>query len=143
MDTTPRPCQTRPADWWEYGDDGNRLAMLLCAVCPGCLFPASCRPAGVIIAGRPYDDNGQVHALCACGYPARAPADRHHNSTKTQQCTRCKLPDIGLWREHIMRRHHTGARPADLARYLPFSADHIRKTLGTWLRETARKAQPV
>jgi hypothetical protein len=143
VDTTPRPCQTRPADWWEYGDAGNRLAVLLCAVCPGCLFPASCRPAGVIVAGRAYDDDGQVHALCECGYPAEAPADRHLTSTSKQLCPRCKLPDISLWRGYILRRHHAGHRTTDIARWIPFSYEHVRLTLAKWLREPALEAQPA
>lgn len=139
MHSTPRPCQTRPADWWEFGDDGNRLAILLCAACPGCLFPADCHPAGVIVAGRAYDDDGDAHKLCPCGYPAQSKPTGHH--TKKQLCSRCTPPEIGLWREHIMRRHGRGHRVTDIARYLPFSYDHVRQSLAKWLRESAVEAQ--
>lgn len=142
MDATPRPCQTRPADWWEFGDDGNRLALLLCAACPGCLFPADCGPAGVIVAGRAYDEDGQLHTLCECGYPAQAPATRHQGRNP-QKCSRCKLPDIGLWRDYILRRNRAGHRATDIARYLPFTYEYVRLTLNKWLRESALEAQPA
>lgn len=68
-------CASRPADWWWTGDDGNRLALLLCGVCPAragdvCMAGLpDLRPTGVIRAGVAYGYTGQVLTLCPCGYP--------------------------------------------------------------------------
>lgn len=65
-------CRRRPADWWDLGDDGNRLAMTLCAV--ACPVRVEChahdpRPAGVVRAAVAYRDTGEVAPLCGCGRP--------------------------------------------------------------------------
>lgn len=79
-------CRTRPADWWEVGDDGNRLAIQLCVVaCPvrdRCLRgdPA---PHGVIRGGVAYLDTGDRAAVCGCGRPV-APA--RLSSTSCRAC---------------------------------------------------------
>lgn len=152
MDVTPRPCETRPEDWWEFGDDGNRLAVLLCATCPGCLFVTAGQPRGVvthwnprgvIVDGVPYDDHGRRHALCPCGYPSVNPADRHRNSTKSQPCKRCKLPDISLWRDYIERRRRAGDTLPAIARTVPFTLEHIRLNAAKWAAQSALEAQPA
>lgn len=64
-------CATRPAEWWETGDDGNRLAVLLCGVCPRikrCPKDVP-EPAGVVVAGVAYTDAGVALPTCVCGYP--------------------------------------------------------------------------
>lgn len=53
-------------------DDGNRLALMLCSVCPAADWCAlgDLNPHGIIRAGVAYDDDGSVLSLCSCGRPA-------------------------------------------------------------------------
>lgn len=65
-------CRTRPADWWDLGDDGNRLAMLLCQrACPvqRACEAADPNPCGVVRAGTAWHDTGDKAAICGCGRP--------------------------------------------------------------------------
>lgn len=82
-DTTVRPCQTRPAHWWETGDPDNYKAVALCRSCP---FVDTCatgwRPIGVIAGGQAHDDTGSVVPLHDCGQPMVRRTDGLH-------CTRC------------------------------------------------------
>lgn len=78
-------CRTRPSDWWDLGDDGNRLAIALCSVCP---VRSSCQtgdeePHGVIRAGVAYRDTGERCQVCACGRPIPTRRDRG-------ECYRCE-----------------------------------------------------
>jgi hypothetical protein len=65
-------CATRPSDWWDTGDGGNRLAMMLCdRACP---VRTRCRtsnpaPIGVVVAGAAFGEQGQVLRVCGCGRP--------------------------------------------------------------------------
>lgn len=64
-------CRTRPSDWWDLGDDGNRLAIALCSACP---VRSSCQtgdeePHGVVRAGVAYRDSGERCDVCPCGRP--------------------------------------------------------------------------
>lgn len=69
-------CRTRPAEWWWTGDDGNRLALLICSACPVVDRCTGDEPHGVIVGGVAYDDHGERLGLCGCGrpvpYPVRA-----------------------------------------------------------------------
>lgn len=64
-------CATRPADWWVVPDDGNRLALGLCSVCPELLrcSDGDPEPHGVIRGGIAYSADGQPLDLCSCGRP--------------------------------------------------------------------------
>lgn len=62
-------CRTRPADWWDFGDDGNRLALDVCSVCPVRDRCGTGEHAGVIRAGVAWSDEGVEVPLCRCGYP--------------------------------------------------------------------------
>jgi hypothetical protein len=78
-------CRTRPSDWWDLGDDSNRLAMLICSVCP---VRSSCQtgdeePHGVIRAGVAYRDTGERCQVCPCGRPVPSRRDR-------PECYRCE-----------------------------------------------------
>jgi hypothetical protein len=71
-------CRTRPPDWWDLGDDGNRLAIALCSVCP---VRSSCssgdeEPHGVVRAGVAYRDTGERAQVCLCGRPIPTRRDR-------------------------------------------------------------------
>jgi hypothetical protein len=71
-------CRTRPSDWWDLGDDGNRLAVGLCSVCPvlaACAESAGA-PHGVIRAGVAYRDTGERCEVCPCGRPIPTRRDR-------------------------------------------------------------------
>ena len=64
-------CRTMPSDWWATGDDGNRLALGICSVCP---VRVRCgqgdpKPHGVVRAGVAYRDSGAVAVVCPCGQP--------------------------------------------------------------------------
>lgn len=69
-------CRTRPADWWEVGDDGNRLALAICSVCPVIDRCSGTEEFGVIRGGVAWDGRGERLGLCPCGrpvpYPGRA-----------------------------------------------------------------------
>jgi hypothetical protein len=93
--TSLPPC-TRMPDWWETGDGGNRLALMVCGRCPfrrGTECTAGQpdpQPHGVIRAGVAYSDAGTVLAICPCGYPKP-------NSTggiAPKRCSRCGPPQI-------------------------------------------------
>lgn len=80
-------CATRPAEWWDTGDDGNRLALALCRVCPN-VVPCAAgdrKPRGVVRAGVVYGDAGEL-PLCGCGYPFLA------------RCRRCDPAWPKWWR---------------------------------------------
>lgn len=47
MPAPKRPCVTLDPEWWDTGDDGNRLALMLCDLCPGCILNDP-HPYGVI-----------------------------------------------------------------------------------------------
>lgn len=81
-------CRTRPADWWDLGDDGNRLALALCSVCPARSLCAADREYGVIRGGVAWNDHGRAAGLCGCGYPL--PVNEHGRDRA--ECFRCDPP---------------------------------------------------
>jgi hypothetical protein len=133
-----RPCETREPEWWDTGDDGNRLALKLCAICPGC-FDDDPKPYGVIRRGVPFGDDSKPRALCACGYPAE-----NLNKVKTrnpvQLCRRCQLPSMEPYRAAIIRWRDRGDTYTDIARRIAFSPDHVSKKYREWTadREAVR-----
>lgn len=81
-----RLCVGRPCDWWITGDDGNRLALMICSVCPA---KPECEgedpePVGVIRAGVAWGEFGERRPLCPCGYPVPRRA--------SVECLRCDPP---------------------------------------------------
>lgn len=97
-------CRTRPVDWWEWGDGGNRLALLLCQVCPvlvecgdPSLLGGDPLPTGVIRAGRAWDGMGVAVPLCPCGYPVgRPPMGPRRGDAGL--CQGCRVPRVRLSR---------------------------------------------
>lgn len=89
-------CRTLPSDWWDTGDDGNRLALMLCRSCPVLEHCGQSRgEAGVIRAGVAYGETGKVLPLCACGYP-----NLHQpgwNAPANVLCHRCAVPKLRRW----------------------------------------------
>ena len=93
-------CARRPAEWWETGDPGNRLAMLLCRnacglldACPGI---EDGRAYGMVAAGRVWSDFGRPLRLCGCGRPvvvrSRAPG-----RGASGMCRTCDPPPPLVW----------------------------------------------
>lgn len=81
-----RLCVGRPAEWWETDNDGARLALDICSVCPGL---ASCdrgRRWGMVQAGVAWNELGFPAGICACGYPL--PVSRE--GVERSQCFRCR-----------------------------------------------------
>lgn len=83
-------CMTRPPEWWDLGNDGNRLALLLCNACPRV---ARCgegdpKPHGVILAGIAWADSGVALPICWCGYP-----QTNYRGGTAADCPRCRVPD--------------------------------------------------
>ncbi len=86
-------CRTRPADWWDVGDDGNRLAMTLCRL--ACPVIAECAAtagdeAGVVRAGIAYADTGRVLDICPCGRPVIG------QSALVGYCRICEPPAVRI-----------------------------------------------
>lgn len=113
-------CVSRPPDWWETGDDGNRLALAICRVCPvreECAA-GSLREAGVIRAGVAYTERGKVARICSCGYPDDKLPDPRRTTTL---CRRCLPPPLRAWRqdrrrywaEYYRRRKAACGQPVD------------------------------
>jgi hypothetical protein len=94
-------CETRPTDWWETGDEGNRLALLLCGVCPARVRCAetSTGEYGVVRAGVAYQDDGRVAAICDCGQPI----DTYRGRTLSGCCGWCRVPLVKAWRQDRRR----------------------------------------
>lgn len=107
-------CQTRPPEFWDTGDPGNRLALALCRVCPAragetCLAgETDPHPAGVIRAGVAYNERGRVCPVCECGYPVD---DLSHPSRWRPGCRHCRVPRVRSWQRTF------GGRRAYLAAY--------------------------
>lgn len=79
-------CRTRPSDWWDLGDDGNRLAIAICSVCPVRVRCSTGVHAGVIRGGVAWRDTGSPAPLCGCGRPA----------PRAERCSTCSVPDVAL-----------------------------------------------
>ncbi|HEY9370492.1 hypothetical protein, partial [Streptomyces sp.] len=56
----PRPCATKPAQWWDLGDPGNVRAIRYCRnVCPlagACTTPDEKKVRGQIRDGQAYNE---------------------------------------------------------------------------------------
>lgn len=95
--TTLALCQRRPAEWWDTDNDGARLALALCSVCPsrrGDVCDAGLAdpdPYGVIRAAVAYSDTGRQLPVCGCGYPQTS-----YRGGATTDCPRCKTPDVPI-----------------------------------------------
>lgn len=74
----PRPCVSRPAEWWDTGNEHNARAIRYCRnVCP---LRAACKPVGKpkdqIIAGRAYNHAGKQLTICGqCDHPRARPSN--------------------------------------------------------------------
>ncbi|MFY1686453.1 helix-turn-helix domain-containing protein [Plantactinospora sp. WMMB782] len=147
MTAAHRPaCHGKPADWWDTGDDGNRLALALCGVCPtrdGDTCTAGIpdpHPHGVIRAGIAYSDTGRRLPICRCGYPQ----DDYLGGQPTD-CRRCRVPDVPIpdprrvFRWRVRDLHLAGIREAEMARLLGRSPSTIRavRTAEGWTRTKA------
>jgi hypothetical protein len=100
-------CTRLPAEWWHVGDDANRLAILLCRVCP---FLPRCdngRQYGVIRAGVAWSNDGRPLPLCACDYP-----NTTDPRSSVKVCRRCAPPAAAplsrKGREWLQRRMAKG-----------------------------------
>ena len=72
----PRPCATKPAQWWDLGDKGNPRAIRYCRnVCPlrkecAADITDEVKPKGQIRAGRPFNEYGKQLTICGdCDTP--------------------------------------------------------------------------
>lgn len=113
-------CATRPAEWWETGDAGNRLALLLCAACPlrGCDDP---EPHGVIVNGTAYGDAGEPLAVCHCGYPVQTVG------RPGPCCTWCRVPP--RQRQRRRNRKPATSRPPRRRPYVAPDESAVRRLL--------------
>jgi hypothetical protein len=133
-------CQRQDPTWWETGDDGNRLAIMLCRLCNGCPDNDP-KPHGVIRDGHAFNAAGRQLAGCPCGYPAEH-QKRTGRESAAHLCRRCEPHDISYYRDTITRWHHDGKSWATIARLLPFSVDHIRKSYRSWQAGDAKEKLP-
>lgn len=140
--TAPRPlCEGRVPEYWETGDDGNRLALMLCNVCPA-RVDTDCNagtpdptPTGVIRAGVPYDDDSRPLPVGDCGYP-------HQYDTP---CRLCVIPSVPIpdpkrvlrWR--IRDLHAAGHNVTTIATEVHRAKATVIAVLDTngWKRATA------
>jgi hypothetical protein len=131
-------CRTRPADWWEVGDDGNRLAIALCRLaCPviaQCATAAGDQEAGVVRAGIAYADTGRVLDVCGCGRPVLG------QSAVPGRCRTCEPPAVRIRRRPPGRPRKattgTGTRGGD-------RTGRIRHLAGEGTRLAARARVPA
>lgn len=128
-----RACEILPEQWWDTDDDGNRLAIMLCNLCPGCTMNDP-RPCGVIRAGVAYADDSKPRALCPCGYPAETPMPRG-GRRQVQLCRRCKLPSIDRYRIAITRWHEAGVPWQQIAGRVHYDRTSVRDAYLRWTSE--------
>jgi hypothetical protein len=103
-------CATRDPEWWAPESDGARLALLFCAVCPGCPDNDP-EPCGVIRQGVAYSDSGKPLPICEdCGYPV---ADYRGGHVR---CPRCSVPDVWIPSKAWLTRRRVLALPGLPAR---------------------------
>jgi hypothetical protein len=132
-------CRTRPPEYWETGNAGNQLALLICGRCSGCPDDDP-DPHGVIRQGVAFSDFGNPLPPCSnCGAP---------NTTYTggdpsaKRCKRCAEPQVWI----PDRREMRSLRVLSLSRE-GLTAKQIAAELGTSLntvwsvRGQARKAE--
>lgn len=123
-------CQGPPAEYWHTGDDGNRLALMLCNSCPlrrGMYCDAGLpdpHPHGVVRAGVAYTDEGRALPVCACGYPQTA-----YLGGDVGPCPRCETPDVPIPDPKLVLRW----RVRDL-----YNAGLSDKSMGPILHRTPR-----
>ena len=129
MSTAVRLCRTRNPEWWDTGNDGNRLALALCRLCSGCPDNDP-RPCGVIRGAVAYGDDRQPRTLCTCGYPAEA--WNKNGRDAVQLCRRCQLPTMDRYREAIIRWRDRGDTYRTIGSRIAFSPDHVRAKYHEW-----------
>lgn len=132
--TRPR-CQGPPPEYWDIGDDGNRLALMLCDVCPrrrgtecdaGLADP---NPHGVIRAGVPYSEAGNAISICIiCGYPNLGFRD----GIIGKGCPRCAPPPLERFRGDITRMVARGDSYAAVGRLIGAERTSIRDACKRW-----------
>lgn len=92
-------CRDKPSEWWETDNDGARLALALCSVCPE-RWPCDIgREFGVIRAGTAWNQAGIPAGRCDCGYPLPFDAETGERS----DCFRC-MPRITTRIPRVRRR---------------------------------------
>lgn len=108
MTTLIGRCVGQPPEFWDTGDDGNRLALALCRVCPArrgeeCqLGEPDPRPTGVIRAGVAWNERGGRCPICdTCGYPVDDLPDPRRERTG---CRHCRAPKLRSWDRTFMDR---------------------------------------
>lgn len=107
-------CRTRPAEWWDVPDDGNRLALLICSVCPGLAECGTEREYGVVRAGVAWDGEGRRVPICTCGRPALEANLRRTECFTCKPHDRIRLPEIRVsggaekHRNRILELHAQG-----------------------------------
>lgn len=142
-------CRGLPSDWWDTGDDGNRLALAICRACPERIGDV-CRagmpdatPTGVVRAGVAYNDRGTALPLCECGYPQVAYA-----GGTVAPCPRCLVPDVPIPDRQEVRARAlrlllaAGATDTEIAVELRVSvrqAGRLRRSAGL----SRRKSRPA
>ena len=93
-------CVGQPPEFWDTGNDGNRLALALCRVCPArdgedcTVGEPDRRPFGVTRGAVAYNERGGRCDLCACGYPMDELPDVRRHLT---ECRRCRTPQLRSW----------------------------------------------
>jgi hypothetical protein len=84
-------CASLPADWWDTGDPGNRLALQICGRCTGCPDDDP-QPHGVIRRGVAYFDTGKAVPICpSCGRP-----NVSYRGGAVGLCSSCTVPDVPI-----------------------------------------------
>jgi hypothetical protein len=141
---TTRICETKPPEWWETGDGGNRLALLLCGACTGCPNTDP-RPTGVIRDAVAYNDDGHQLILCDCGYPSNA-TEKHQreklrkNPNYRPVCDRCKPVPVSFYREEILKRYRNKTMNAQRISYwLGVDPTNVRRLIKKWTAEETQE----
>ena len=122
-----RPCEVRPAAWWDLGNPGNAKAIALCGTCP---FKATCapvigKPQNQIIGGVPYSDRGQPLAICdTCRQPITNGTRRGADTNK--RCDTCRDEAVAVHHAQIVELRRRRKSYAAIAREIGLSSGTIR-----------------
>ncbi|GAA0495127.1 hypothetical protein Ade02nite_19160 [Paractinoplanes deccanensis] len=142
---TTELCRGRPSEWWWTGDDGNRLATMICRRCTSCPDDDP-SPHGVIRRGVAYSNAGRPLPPCpSCDAP-----NTSYRGGAVRPCDRCAVPNVpipdlaGSREAQIAGSVARGLTDRQIGAQLGLEAETVRKLRRTYgiRRRPAQVAMP-